>query len=48
MKQEPAGWRLFDLSIEGVSLVGNYRDRFSRFLDNRTFDQLLQVLRAQP
>jgi phospholipid transport system substrate-binding protein len=47
MKEEPRGWRVFDLSIEGVSLVGNYRDRFSRFLVNQTFDQLLQVLKAQ-
>lgn len=47
MEEEPAGWRVFDLSIEGVSLVANYRDRFSRFLVNRTFDELIQVLKAQ-
>lgn len=47
MEQRPVGWRVFDLSIEGVSLVANYRDRFSRFLVNHTFSQLIDVLKAQ-
>ncbi len=47
MQKEPAGWRAFDVSIEGVSLVNNYRDRFSRYLVNHTFEQLVDLLKAQ-
>jgi phospholipid transport system substrate-binding protein len=47
MEERPGGWRVFDVSIEGISLVGNYRDRFTRFLVNHSFDQLIAVLKSQ-
>ncbi len=39
-----AGWRVVDVSIEGVSLVNNYRSRFRQYLVNHTFDELLEHL----
>ena len=44
MQREAAGWRVFDFSIEGVSMVAHYRDTFGRFLVNATFDDLLARL----
>lgn len=38
------GWRVVDLTIEGVSMVNHYRDTFSRFLTNKTFAELMQQL----
>ena len=41
----PVGWRAYDVVIEGISLVNNYRAQFDRFLSKKSFDELLQELR---
>ena len=41
----PMGWRVYDVVVEGISLVNNYRAQFERFLSRKSFDELLQDLR---
>jgi len=41
----PAGWRAYDVVVEGISLVNNYRAQFDRVLNKKSFDGLLQDLR---
>ena len=43
----PAGWRAYDVIVEGISLVGNYRSQFDRVLKKKSFDELLQDLREK-
>lgn len=46
-----SAWRVYDFSIEGVSLVNHYRESFGRFLMNHDFEQLMERLerkRPQP
>lgn len=43
----PAGWRVYDVIVEGVSLVNNYRSQFDRVLNKKSFDALLQDLREK-
>jgi phospholipid transport system substrate-binding protein len=43
----PAGWRAYDVIVDGISLVGNYRSQFHRVLQKKSFDELLQDLRAK-
>ncbi|OPL15884.1 MAG: hypothetical protein AVO38_09345 [delta proteobacterium ML8_D] len=38
-------WRCYDVIIEGVSLVRNYRSQFNKILQNKTPEDLLQQLR---
>ena len=38
------GWHIYDLEIEGVSLVSNYRSQFSNTLTNHSFEYLLNAL----
>jgi ABC-type transport system involved in resistance to organic solvents, auxiliary component len=45
LKSGPADWRVYDVIIDGVSLVNNYRAQFDRFLSRKSFDELLQTLR---
>ncbi|RPI55248.1 MAG: ABC transporter substrate-binding protein [Deltaproteobacteria bacterium] len=40
-------WRGYDVFIEGVSLVKNYRSQFSKILQNKTPEDLLQQLREK-
>jgi len=39
-------WRIYDVVIEGISLVNNYRSQFAGILQNSSFDELVGKLRA--
>ncbi len=40
-------WRVYDVLIEGVSLVKNYRDQFDEILTKSSFEKLVADLRAR-
>ena len=40
-----AQWRIYDVVIEGVSLVSNYRSQFDRVIRHDSFEELLQRMR---
>ena len=40
-------WRVYDLLIEGVSLVKNYRDQFDEILAKSSYEKLIADLRAK-
>lgn len=43
--QRDSVWRGYDVAVEGVSLISNYRSQFNTLLKRMTFLQLLQHLR---
>ena len=44
--QELSGdWKIYDVVVEGISMVNNYRNQFNRYLTKKSFDDLLQNLR---
>jgi phospholipid transport system substrate-binding protein len=40
-------WRIFNVYVEGVSLLGNYRDQFERFLTNSSIEDLISELKKK-
>lgn len=48
-KLHPAGgeWKVYDVVIEDISLVNNYRSQFNRILANASFDELLRKLQQK-
>ena len=40
-------WLVYDVNIEGVSLVSNYRTQFNKIIQTASFDELLQKLRSK-
>jgi len=40
-------WKVYDVIIEGVSLIKNYRTQFRRILAKQSPDELLQVMRKK-
>ncbi len=40
-------WKVYDVVIENISLVNNYRSQFSRILANASFSDLLQRLQSK-
>jgi phospholipid transport system substrate-binding protein len=45
--KKDAGWKVYDVIIEGISLVKNYRDQFRDILAKQTPEDVLKVLREK-
>jgi phospholipid transport system substrate-binding protein len=45
LEKESAEWRVYDVVIEGVSLLQNYREQFKRLLRKESFETLAEQLR---
>ena len=41
------GWKVFDISVDGVSLVTNYRSSFARAIKKNGVDGLIQTLQER-
>jgi phospholipid transport system substrate-binding protein len=41
------GWKVYDVAIDGVSLVTNYRSSFSSTIRQNGIDGLIKTLAAQ-
>jgi len=44
---ENGEWKVYDVVIEGASLVQNYRSQFNEILTNRFSEDLLKMLREK-
>ena len=40
-------WRVYDVMVDGISLVNNYRGQFSKILRSGTFADLVDQLRKK-
>jgi len=40
-------WKVYDLSIEAISIIANFRNQFDRVINNQGYDSLLADLRAK-
>ncbi|MCP4672642.1 MAG: ABC transporter substrate-binding protein, partial [Desulfobacula sp.] len=43
-KTKSENWMVYDLVIEGVSLVGNYRSQFDQMLQKNSYEKLVESL----
>ena len=44
--QKPGGWMIYDLNIDGVSMVSNFRTQFSRAIQLSSYQGLVARLKA--
>ncbi len=44
--REGTRWKIYDVVIEGISLVNNYRSQFSSILERNSFPELIRKLKA--
>jgi phospholipid transport system substrate-binding protein len=47
MIKKPAGWMIYDVEIEGVSLVNNYRSQFNRIVVSEGYAELVKRMRTK-
>ena len=40
-------WRVYDLVIENISLINNYRSQFNRILASSTYAELISKIKAK-
>lgn len=45
--ESPDEWRVYDIVVEGVSLVKNYRSQFGKIIHNESFETLMDKLNAK-
>jgi len=45
--REKGRWRVYDVIIEGVSLVANYRTQFNKIIQTSSYDDLVKRMRAK-
>ena len=41
------GWRVYDVIIEGVSLVANYRTQFNKIIQTSSFQELVKKMKTK-
>jgi phospholipid transport system substrate-binding protein len=44
LRHEAEGWRIIDITIEGISLAANFRAQFQEIIGNGGFDLLMKTL----
>jgi phospholipid transport system substrate-binding protein len=47
LKKKGSEWYVYDVSIEGVSLINNYRTQFNSILVNSSFKDLIRRLKSK-
>lgn len=47
MYVKAGAWRIYDISIEGVSMVSNYRSQFAGILNKKSYEELRRQLQEK-
>lgn len=47
LEKSPAGWKVYDVEVGGVSLITNYRTTFGQEIQNNGVDGLIRALQAK-
>lgn len=47
MENTPAGWKIYDLNVEGIWLIQNYRNQFAQLISEKGIDGLIETLNNQ-
>jgi phospholipid transport system substrate-binding protein len=47
MQKMSSGWRVYDVNIEGVSLVSNYRTQFNKIVQTESYQALVDRLKSR-
>ena len=47
LRQKDGKWRIIDVTIDGVSLMANFRSQFQEIMSNGGYDKLIKLLREK-
>jgi len=47
LKQAGDGWRVYDVTVEDISITANYRNQFNRVINSQGYDALVSAMRSK-
>ncbi|MDX3894366.1 MAG: ABC transporter substrate-binding protein [Pusillimonas sp.] len=47
LEKTPQGWKIYDLNVEGIWLIQNYRNQFAQQINQNGIDGLIEALNRQ-
>jgi phospholipid transport system substrate-binding protein len=47
MKDVDGDWRIYDIDVDAISVIANYRNQFNRVLNDQGYDRLASLLRQK-
>ena len=47
MRHDGNEWKIYDITIDAISVIANYRNQFNRVLNNDGYDKLVSLLRQK-
>ena len=47
LEQADGGWKIYDVTVDAISITANYRNQFNRVMNERGFDKLMADLKAK-
>ncbi len=45
--QEGATWKIYDVTVDAISIIANYRNQFNRVMNNQGYDTLISDLKSK-
>jgi len=47
LEQSGSGWKVYDVTVDNISIIENYRNQFNRVINEQGFPKLMADLRAK-
>lgn len=45
--QEDSAWKIYDVTVDAISIIANYRNQFNRVMNNQGYDTLISDLKSK-
>jgi phospholipid transport system substrate-binding protein len=45
--QENGTWKIYDVTVDAISIIANYRNQFNRVMNNKGYDTLIKDLKSK-
>jgi phospholipid transport system substrate-binding protein len=47
MRRDGNQWKIYDIALDAISVIANYRNQFNRVLNNDGYDKLVSIMREK-
>ena len=47
MRHDANEWKIYDITIDSISVIANYRNQFNRVLNSDGYDKLVSIIRQK-
>jgi phospholipid transport system substrate-binding protein len=47
MRNDSGEWKIYDITIDAISVIANYRNQFNRVLNSGGYDKLIEIIRQK-